>query len=125
MTIQTVMMVDDEEDIRKVGEISLSMVGRWRAVMACGAEQALELAARENPDVILLDVMMPRVDGPTTFAWLRESSATAKIPIIFMTAKVQTQEVNRYLSLGAAGVIPKPFDPMELPAQIRRLIEVR
>lgn len=124
MPIQTVMMVDDEEDIRKVGEISLSMVGNWRTVMASGAKQALELAVRESPDVILLDVMMPEVDGPTAFGWLKDAPATAGIPIIFMTAKVQTQEVGRYLQMGAVGVIPKPFDSMELPGQIRRMIEV-
>jgi two-component system, OmpR family, response regulator len=84
--------------------------------------QALPLAVREQPDLILLDVMMPELDGPSTFERLRESAATRHIPVIFMTAKAQTHELEKLRALGAAGVISKPFDPMALPAEIRAIL---
>lgn len=124
MEIRKVMLVDDEVDIRTIGEMALESVGQWQVVAAASGEEALELAARERPDVILLDVMMPKMDGPTTFARLREQPDTADTPVIFMTAKVQKQEVARYLDLGASGVIAKPFDPMTLPDEIRRTLGV-
>ncbi|WP_338872766.1 response regulator [Myxococcus stipitatus] len=121
-TLRKVMLVDDEEDIRAIGKLSLGRVGKWETVLAASGSEALEKAASEQPDLILLDVMMPGMDGPTTFAKLREQPATAATPIIFMTAKVQKQEVARYLELGALGVIGKPFDPMTLPQEIRKLV---
>jgi CheY-like chemotaxis protein len=120
--IRKVLLVDDEEDIRTVGRLSLSRVGGWETVLASSGAEALSRAAAEQPDLILLDVMMPGMDGPTTFVQLRAQAATAKTPIIFMTAKIQKQEVARYLELGAAGVIGKPFDPMTLPSEIKRLL---
>ncbi|KFE68669.1 response regulator [Hyalangium minutum] len=122
MTIRKVLLVDDEEDIRTVGHLSLKRVGGWQTVLAASGAEAVALAAAEKPDVILLDVMMPGMDGPTTFGQLRAQEATAHTPIIFMTAKIQKQEVARYLELGAAGVISKPFDPMTLPTEIRKLL---
>ncbi|NVJ20301.1 MULTISPECIES: response regulator [Myxococcus] len=121
-TLRKVMLVDDEEDIRAIGKLSLSRVGGWVTVLAASGNEALTKAAEEQPDLILLDVMMPGMDGPTTFNRLREQDATARTPIIFMTAKVQKQEVARYLELGAVGVIGKPFDPMTLPKEIRKLV---
>jgi two-component system, OmpR family, response regulator len=122
MTIRKVMLVDDEDDIRTVGHLSLSRVGGWETVLAASGAEAVSKAAAERPDLILLDVMMPGMDGPTTFSQLRAQAATARTPIIFMTAKNQKQEVARYLELGAAGVIGKPFDPMTLPSEIKRLL---
>jgi two-component system, OmpR family, response regulator len=122
MTIRKVMLVDDEDDIRTIGNLSLSRVGGWQTVLAASGSEALSKAAAEQPDLILLDVMMPGMDGPTTLGQLRAQEATAKTPVIFMTAKVQKQEVARYLELGAVGVIGKPFDPMTLPAEIKRLL---
>lgn len=122
MTIRKVMLVDDEDDIRTIGNLSLSRVGGWQTVLAASGAEALSKAAAEQPDLILLDVMMPGMDGPTTLGQLRAQEATAKTPVIFMTAKVQKQEVARYLELGAVGVIGKPFDPMTLPAEIKRLL---
>jgi CheY-like chemotaxis protein len=121
-TLRKVMLVDDEDDIRTIGNLSLSRVGGWQTVLASSGAEALEKAAAEKPDLILLDVMMPGMDGPTTFGRLRAQEATAHTPIIFMTAKIQKQEVARYLELGALGVIGKPFDPMTLPAEIRKLV---
>jgi CheY-like chemotaxis protein len=122
MTIRKVLLVDDEDDIRTIGRVSLSRVGGWQTVLASSGAEALTKAAAERPDLILLDVMMPGMDGPTTFGQLRAQEVTAKTPIIFMTAKIQKQEVARYLELGAVGVIGKPFDPMTLPAEIKRLL---
>ena len=121
-TLRKVMLVDDEDDIRTIGNLSLSRVGGWQTVLASSGAEALEKAALEKPDLILLDVMMPGMDGPTTFGKLRAQEATARTPIIFMTAKIQKQEVARYLELGALGVIGKPFDPMTLPQEIRKLV---
>ena len=122
MTIHKVLLVDDEDDIRTIGQLSLSRVGGWQTVLASSGTEAVAKAATERPDLILLDVMMPGMDGPTTFGQLRAQESTAKTPIIFMTAKIQKQEVARYLELGAVGVIGKPFDPMTLPAEIKRLL---
>jgi two-component system, OmpR family, response regulator len=122
MTIHKVLLVDDEDDIRTIGQVSLSRVGGWQTVLASSGADALTKAAAERPDLILLDVMMPGMDGPTTLARLRAQEATAATPVIFMTAKIQKQEVARYLELGAAGVIGKPFDPMTLPAEIKKLL---
>ncbi len=120
--IHRVLLVDDEPDIRRIGQLSLERVGGWQVVPASSRAEALAAAGRERPDVILLDVMMPVADGPTTLARLREQADTAEIPVIFMTAKVQQHEVQRLLGLGAVGVIPKPFDPMTLPDEVRRVL---
>jgi two-component system, OmpR family, response regulator len=122
MRIEKVMMVDDDASIRKVAEICLSRVGKWQVEMVDSGTKALEAASRFKPDVILLDVMMPGMDGTETFKALKGNEATACTPIIFMTAKVQKQEVESYERLGAAGVITKPFDPMTLPDEIRSML---
>ena len=123
LILSKVLLVDDEPDIRRIGQISLEHVGHWKVVQAQSGLQALTLAVNEKPDVILLDVMMPDLDGPGTFARLREDPVTARIPVIFMTAKAQPHEVAAYRALGAAGVIAKPFDPMTLPAEVRTIVE--
>ncbi|MFY0524779.1 response regulator [Archangium gephyra] len=122
MTIRKVLLVDDEDDIRTIGQLSLGRVGGWQTVLAASGAEAVTKAAAEQPDLILLDVMMPGMDGPTTLGQLRAQASTAQTPVIFMTAKIQKQEVARYLELGAVGVIGKPFDPMTLPAEIKKLL---
>ena len=122
MVIQKVLMIDDEADIRTVGTLSLEKVGKWSVVTASSGSEGLAQAASEKPDVILLDVMMPGMDGIETFEALRADTGTAGIPVIFMTAKVQRSEVQQYLDLGARGVISKPFDPMSLPDEIRGIV---
>lgn len=114
-----VMHVDDEADIREIVEIALGLDPSlsWHGC-ASGAE-ALKAAADWHPDLILLDVMMPGMDGPTTLAHLRKNIETADIPVVFMTARAQTRELDHFKSLGAAGVITKPFDPMTLSALVR------
>ena len=122
MAVSRVLLVDDEDDIRTIGRISLEDIGGWVTLLACNGVEGLEMARREQPDVILLDVMMPAMDGPTTLLHLREDPLTARIPVIFMTAKVQKHEQQRYLQAGAVGVIAKPFDPMELANEVRRIL---
>jgi CheY-like chemotaxis protein len=118
MTSLRVLHVDDEPDIREVVELALGLDPSL-AVQSCGSgPAALIAAAAWAPDLILLDVMMPGMDGPTTLAHLRESPKTADIPVVFMTARVQQRELDRFVSLGAEGVIPKPFDPMTLAASV-------
>ncbi len=123
MTIRKVLIVDDDEDIRRVTEIALRRIGGWNVVHAASGAEALVRARAEQPDVVLLDVMMPDGDGPTTLARLRADPATAGLPVIFLTARVQRSELESYRELGASGVIEKPFDATALPDAIRRLVE--
>jgi len=116
-----VLHVEDEPDIQEVARMALEAVGGLTVEQAGSGKEALAKAAAFAPDVILLDVMMPGMDGPSTLAELRRSPATAGIPVIFMTAKVQNQEVERYKQLGALDVIAKPFDPMTLSDSIREI----
>ena len=122
MTIRKVMLVDDDDDIREIGTMALSEVGQWQVVEAASGSEALTACERETPDVVLLDVMMPEMDGPTTFHSLRKLKSGKEVPIIFMTAKVQKHEVEGYLKLGAQGVIRKPFDPLTLPDEVRQIV---
>ena len=122
MAIASVLMIDDESDIRTIGELSLSSLGGWKVLLAERGRQGIAIAQSERPDVILLDVMMPEMDGPTTLVELKKNPETQHIPVVFLTAKVQKAEVERYLALGAAGVIEKPFDPMALPRQLAELV---
>jgi two-component system OmpR family response regulator len=117
-----VLIVDDEDDLRKIAALSLGRVGGMEVVEATSGSEAVEKAVREKPDVILLDVMMPGVDGPSTLGLLRSLPEVAAIPIIFLTAKAMPREVERLVSLGAKGVITKPFDPMSLAHQVRALL---
>jgi CheY-like chemotaxis protein/HPt (histidine-containing phosphotransfer) domain-containing protein len=123
MTTIQVLHVDDEPDIREVAEIALGLDPDFK-VRSCGSgNEALVAAAEWQPDLILLDVMMPVMDGPATLVRLREDARTADIPVIFMTARAQAREVDRFRSLGAVGVIPKPFDPMTLAASVRSYVQ--
>ena len=121
MDINEIMVVDDEPDIQTVAEMSLSVVGGWSVRLVSSGIEAIESAAENPPDLILLDVMMPGMDGLATLRALRSRDETREIPVILMTAKVQSHEVEGYLSKGADAVIPKPFDPMTLPDEIRNL----
>lgn len=120
--VERVLLVDDDPRIRKIAQIALEGVARWQVSLAASGFEALDAAVKERPDVILLDVMMPEMDGPTTLARLRECKDTAAIPVIFFTAKVQKHEIDSYLALGAAGIISKPFDPMTLPREISDIL---
>ena len=118
MGAKRILIVDDEDDIREVAAMSLEAVGGFQILTARSGNDALSIAAAEAPDAILLDVMMPEMDGPTTLQRLRADASTASIPVIFLTAKVQPSERSRFASLGAAAVLAKPFDPLTLPGEL-------
>ncbi len=113
-----ILVIDDEDDIREVAQLSLEMVGGWEVVVARSGQDGLALALKEQPDAILLDVMMPDMDGPATFSHLKANPDTQKIPVILLTAKVLSAEQNQLSDLGVTGIIAKPFDPMSLANQV-------
>jgi DNA-binding response OmpR family regulator len=117
-----VLIIDDDADIRKIAGLSLSRLGGMDVIEASGGAEGLRKAQDERPDVILLDMMMPTMDGSETLAALRAQPGTATTPVIFLTAKAVHVEVERMRALGAAGVLIKPFDPRTLPADVRALL---
>lgn len=117
------LLVDDEDAIRTIASISLERIGGWTVISAPSGQAALETAQDDGPfDAVLMDVMMPDLDGPATLERLRDGALPDHVPVVFLTAKVGEAECERLLSLGAAGVIAKPFDPMTLPAQLRQIL---
>lgn len=121
-----VLHIDDEADIREVAALCLEMDPGIEARSAASGREAIDLLNGDwSPDLILLDVMMPDLDGPGTLLRIRELNDYQKTPVIFMTARVQSHEQNRFLELGAIGVIVKPFDPMGLAQQVRDLMQAR
>jgi CheY-like chemotaxis protein len=123
MAQRRVLVVDDDEAIREIAQASLEAVGGWDVTTACDGLQGYQRAASERPDAILLDVMMPGLDGPGTVARLQTDGDTRDIPVVMLTAKVQASERARFGQLpGVAGVITKPFDPMQLPAEVAELL---
>jgi CheY-like chemotaxis protein len=114
----TILLIDDEQDIRMIGRMSLEKVGGWDVIEAPSGAEGIELAAKEQPDAILLDSMMPGLDGAATLERLKAADETREIPVFFLTAKLQPADRARYLELGAEGVIAKPFDPMGLANDI-------
>jgi two-component system OmpR family response regulator len=123
MTALRILHVDDEPDIREVVEISLGFDPALETRSCGSGHEALAAALDWQPDIILLDVMMPVMDGPTTLLRMRDNAQLAAIPVVFMTARAQTHELDRFRSLGAVGVIPKPFDPMTLAASVRSYVQ--
>jgi two-component system OmpR family response regulator len=113
MTVR-VVYVDDEADIREVAALSLGLDPELEVRTCASGADLITIAATWHPDIILLDVMMPGMDGPSTLAGLRRNPALAAIPVVFITARTQSREVERFTAMGAAGVITKPFDPMTL-----------
>lgn len=122
-TLQRILFVEDEPDIQAVAKLALETVGGFTVKLCSSGEEALREAESFAPDMILLDVMMPEMDGPSTLKLLREQSSVVDVPVVFMTAKVQPSEVAYYKSLGARDVIAKPFDPMTLADRIRTIWE--
>lgn len=120
MPLEKILYAEDEPDIQAVAKLALEMVGQFKVLICNNGLEALAQVHDFAPDLILLDVMMPSMDGPTTLTRLRADPATAGIPVIFLTAKVQPHEVDQYKALGALDVIPKPFNPMTLSEQIRQ-----
>jgi two-component system, OmpR family, response regulator len=123
--LKRILYVEDEPDIRLVAKMALEAVGGYEVFACESGLEALEKAAGAKPDLLLLDVMMPGMDGPSTLKALRETFAIDDTPVIFMTAKVQAAEIAQYKALGALDVIAKPFDPMQVSAQINRIWDAR
>ena len=117
-----ILVVDDEADIRRIARLALHRVGGMEVAESDGGGAAVEHALQERPDAILLDVMMPGLDGPSVLAALRQEPGTSSIPVIFLTAKVLLAEVERLKGLGAKGVLAKPFDPMSLAGSVRAML---
>jgi CheY-like chemotaxis protein len=122
MQPRRLLIIDDEPDIREVAALSLEEMAGWQVLSAGSGAEGAALAAAQAPDAILLDVMMPEMDGPTTLQALRSNPSTQAIPVIFMTAKVQLTDRKRLQELGAAGIIAKPFDPMLLAQEVAAIL---
>lgn len=121
--LQRILYVEDEPDIQTVAKLALELVGGFVVKICSSGEEAVREAAAFAPDMILLDVMMPGMDGPATLGALREQPLLSDVPVAFMTARVQAAEVAHFKSLGARDVIAKPFDPMTLAQQVRAIWE--
>jgi CheY-like chemotaxis protein len=119
--LKKIMYVEDEPDIQAVAKLALEALGGFQVKICSSGQEALDSVLAFAPDLILLDVMMPGMDGPSTLKALRDLSELSKTPVIFMTAKVQPQELLQYKSLGAVDVIPKPFDPMTLADTVKKI----
>ncbi len=117
-----ILIVDDEDDIREVAALSLEATAGWIVLTASSGAEGIVTAAREKPEAILMDVMMPGMDGPTTFKQLQGNAETASIPVVLLTAKVQGADQRRFAGLGVAAVLFKPFDPLTLAAQISEVL---
>lgn len=122
MSHRQLLVIDDEGDIREVASLSLELTEGWTVSTANGGSAGAALAMTLVPDAILLDVMMPEMDGPATLRTLQQQSATMLIPVIFLTAKVQAADRERFLQLGVRGIIAKPFDPLTLGQQIKDVL---
>ena len=115
-----VLIIDDEMDMREIASLSLSRGGDMQVITASSGPEGVRMAREQSPDAILLDLMMPAMDGRATLAALRRDEATARIPVILMSAS--SDDAQDLRPLGAAGVIPKPFDPLTLPARLRSVL---
>jgi CheY-like chemotaxis protein len=116
-----VACIDDSEDILRLVALALQQIGKLQTTTFSDARSALAAFSEEKPDLILLDVMMPEMDGLEALNSISSDAALAKIPVVFMTARVRPSEVSQYMTLGAAGVIPKPFDPITLSTTLRTI----
>jgi CheY-like chemotaxis protein len=113
-----VLIVDDDDHIREVAQATLEAVAGWSVLTAASGQEGIARALADRPDAILLDVMMPEMDGPTTVGKLKDAEVTRDIPVVLLTAKVQAEDKRSFMDLGVDGIISKPFDPMTLADQI-------
>ena len=120
--MRRILIIDDEEDIREVAALSLEATAGWHIFTASSGASGIEIAIAEQPDAILMDVMMPGVDGPTTFRTMQQNPEIANIPVLLLTAKVQGVDQRRFAGLGVAAILFKPFDPLTLAEQISQVL---
>ncbi|ARV58211.1 two-component system response regulator [Nostocales cyanobacterium HT-58-2] len=122
MSTKRVLVVDDEKNLCLVIKACLENIGRWAVLIAQSSREGLLLAETEIPDAILLDVMMPGMDGISLFQELQNNPVTQKIPVVLLTAKVQLADLKQFTELGVAGVIAKPFDPLKLVNEVAEFL---
>lgn len=122
MIDKRVLIIDDEETIQHVVQFGIQMISGWEVIKANSGFEGIHTAQTERLDVILLDMMMPEMDGLTTFKKLKADPITEKIPVIFLTAKLSTSDKHDFKDLGVSGVIIKPFNSLELPKQIANIL---
>lgn len=120
--MRRVLIIDDEDDIREVAALALEAVAGWVVITASSGREGITTAQREHPDAIVMDVMMPGMDGPTTFREMQTTDGVSQIPVIFLTAKVQGVDRRQLATLGAAAVLSKPFDPLTLADEISQAL---
>ncbi len=118
MTVKRILIVDNEPYIQEVAQICLETVAGWEVLLASSGKECLIQAETEQPDAILLDIMMPEMDGLTTFKKLQENPATQHIPVILLTAKIQSSDRLHYAEIGLTAAIAKPFHPLQLASQV-------
>ncbi|KAM3097581.1 response regulator [Phormidesmis sp. 146-35] len=116
--MKRILVIDNEQYIQEVTQICLETIAGWEVLTASSGMEGINKAEAEQPDAILLDVMMPDMDGLTTFQNLQKNALTQKIPVLLLTAKVQSSDRERYLQLGIKAALAKPFEPLELANQI-------
>jgi len=121
--LERVLCVEDDEDIRRILRLALERIGGMTVDLVADPAAAIERIAEFRPDLVVLDWMMPGIDGPTLLRKMRETPALASLPVVFATAKASPREIAELAALGAAGVISKPFAPKELPAKLRAIWE--
>lgn len=118
MQTKRILVVDDQEDVQALARVSLERLGGWQVVSARSGAEGISAARNEQPDAILLDLMMPDMDGTATFRQLQSDPVTQHIPVILLTARAESTDDGQFASLGVAAVIPKPFDPLTLARQV-------
>ncbi len=122
MNSKRILVIDDEKGIQAVAQLGMQMEAGWEVITASSGAEGISKAQTQKPDAILLDVMMPDLDGMATFQQLQANPVTQSIPVIFLTAKVQTSEPNQFQITGVAGVIPKPFNSLTLASHVAAIL---
>lgn len=122
MTLKRILVIDDEDDIRKLTQTCLEIMGGWQVLVACSGSEGLLLAEANQPDAILLDLMMPDMDGLATFEKLHANPTTKHIPVILLTAKERSANQNQLSEMGVTGVIKKPFNPLKIADQVAEVL---
>ena len=122
MTKKNILLIDDEETIQAVVQLGIEIEAGWQVEIASSGSEGIDLAQDQQPDVILLDVMMPEMDGIDTLFQLKNNDKTTAIPVIFLTAKAQAEEKTQFQTLGVVDVITKPFNSMTLASQIAKIL---
>lgn len=120
--MRRVLVIDDEEDIREVAALALETVAGWNVTTAPSGRDGILAAQREQPDAILMDVMMPGMDGPSTFREMQTIDRVSQIPVVLLTAKTQGVDRRRFAELGVAAVLLKPFDPLTLADELSQAL---